>query len=96
MSDGARTAAADRTEGGSARSKEPDAGRPSAPAGGRAVQDLFATDEIFHRVIATASEEFGRSTRQLFSSGLAAGLSMSLSFIGAAALPPSLTLPVSG
>ncbi|MDX1577710.1 MAG: formate/nitrite transporter family protein, partial [Gemmatimonadota bacterium] len=55
-------------------------------AGGRAVKDLFATDEIFHRVIATAGEEFGRSTRQLFSSGLAAGLSMSLSFIGAAAL----------
>lgn len=57
-----------------------------APAAGEALRDLFSTDEIFHRLVTAAAEEFSRSTRLLFLSGLAAGLSISLSFLGMAAL----------
>jgi formate/nitrite transporter FocA (FNT family)/protein-disulfide isomerase len=57
-----------------------------APAAGSAVRDRFSADEIFQRVVATADEEFSRSNRLLFLSGLSAGLAMSLSFIGTAAL----------
>lgn len=58
----------------------------NAPATGEAVQDFFSTDEIFLRVAASADEEFSRSTRLLFLSGLAAGLSIGLSFMARAAL----------
>ncbi|WP_263818980.1 formate/nitrite transporter family protein [Salinibacter sp.] len=57
-----------------------------APAAGETLRDLFSTDEIFHRLVTAAAEEFSRSTRLLFLSGLAAGLSISLSFLGMAAL----------
>lgn len=60
--------------------------RSGAPASGQAVRDMFSTDEIFHRITATADEEFSRSTRLLFLSGLAGGLSIGLSFLGSAAL----------
>jgi formate/nitrite transporter FocA (FNT family)/protein-disulfide isomerase len=57
-----------------------------APAAGAAVRDRFSADEIFQRVVATADEEFDRSFRLLFLSGLAAGFAMSLSFVGVASL----------
>src|SRR5699024_4914407 len=57
-----------------------------APAAGSAVRDRFSADEIFQRVVATADEEFDRSNRLLFMSGIAAGLAMSFSFVGSAAL----------
>ena len=57
-----------------------------APAVGEAVQDIFTADEIFERVVATAEEEFSTTARLLFLSGLAAGLAISLSFLGVAAL----------
>lgn len=57
-----------------------------APAAGSAVRDRFSADEIFQRVVATADEEFSRSNRLLFLSGLAAGIVMSFSFLGSAAL----------
>ena len=60
-----------------------------APAAGHAVRDLFSTDEIFQRLVATADEEFVRSTRLLFLSGLAAGLSIGLSFVARAAVTAS-------
>ncbi|MAQ94955.1 transporter [Rubrivirga sp. SAORIC476] len=63
-----------------------DRSESGAPASGHAVRDLFSTDEIFQRVVATADEEFVRSTRLLFFSGLAAGLSIGLSFVARAAL----------
>lgn len=63
-----------------------DQAESGAPAGGRAIRDMFSTDEIFHRITATADEEFSRSTRLLFLSGLAAGFSIGLSFLGSAAL----------
>jgi formate/nitrite transporter FocA (FNT family)/protein-disulfide isomerase len=50
------------------------------------VRDIFSTDEIFQRIVATADEEFGRSARLLFLSGVAAGLSIGLSFVARAAL----------
>lgn len=57
-----------------------------ATASGRAVGDIFTTDEIFRRILATADEEFSVSTRLLFLSGLAAGLAMSLSLLGVASI----------
>lgn len=53
-----------------------------APSAGEAVSDIFATDEIFHRLLATADSEFSRSNRLLFLSGLMAGMSVGLSFLG--------------
>jgi formate/nitrite transporter FocA (FNT family) len=50
------------------------------------VSDIFSTDEIFHRLMATADEEFNRSARLLFLSGLAAGLSIGLTFLARASL----------
>ena len=52
-----------------------------APSAGAAVSDIFATDEIFHRLLATADSEFSRSNRLLFLSGLMAGISVGLSFL---------------
>lgn len=63
-----------------------DRSESGAPAAGEALRDLFSTDEIFHRLVIAADEEFSRSTRLLFMSGLAAGLSISLSFLGMTAL----------
>ena len=63
-----------------------DESESGAPAAGEALRDLFSTDEIFHRLVVAADEEFSRSTRLLFLSGLAAGLSISLSFLGMTAL----------
>lgn len=57
-----------------------------APAAGAAVRDRFSTDEIFQRVVATAEEEIDSSNRELFYSGLAAGLAITLSFLGHAAV----------
>lgn len=63
-----------------------DRSESGAPAAGDTLRDLFSTDEIFHRLVIAAEEEFNQSTRLLFLSGLAAGLSISLSFIGMTAL----------
>lgn len=52
-----------------------------APSSGEAVKDIFATDEIFHRILATADSEFSRSNRLLLLSGLMAGLSIGLTFL---------------
>lgn len=57
-----------------------------APTTGQAVSDIFSTDEIFQRIVVAADEEFSRSNRLLFFSGLAAGLSIALTFIGRVAL----------
>ena len=62
-----------------------DRAQSGAPASGHAVRDLFSTDEIFQRLVATADEEFVRSTRLLFLSGLAAGLSIGLTLMARSA-----------
>ncbi|WP_248906493.1 formate/nitrite transporter family protein [Halocatena marina] len=63
-----------------------DRSRRGAPAAGEAVRDMFSADEIFQRVTATADEEVERSTRLLFFSGLAAGLSVGATFLARSAL----------
>lgn len=73
-----------------------DRAESGAPAAGHAVRDLFSTDEIFQRVVATADEEFVRSSRLLFFSGLAAGLSIGLSFVARAALTAAVPGDSSG
>lgn len=67
-----------------------------APAAGQAVRDYFSTDEIFQRVAASADEEFDRPTRLLLFSGLAAGLSIGLSFYARAAVTAQVDSAVVG
>jgi formate/nitrite transporter FocA (FNT family) len=54
------------------------------------VEDIHDTNEIFTRIAANANQEFGRSTQLLFWSGLAAGLAISLSFLGMAAVESAM------
>jgi len=54
------------------------------------VGDIFGTNEIFTRIVANADREFGHSTQLLFWSGLAAGLAISLSFLGMATVEGAL------
>lgn len=61
-----------------------------APSAGEAISDLFSTDEIFHRILATADSEFSRSNRLLFLSGLMAGLSIGLTFLARVTFAGSL------
>ncbi|UPM44693.1 formate/nitrite transporter family protein [Halocatena salina] len=63
-----------------------DRSRRGAPAAGEAVRDRFSADEIFQRVTATADDEVERSTRLLFFSGLAAGLSIGATFLARSAM----------
>ena len=63
-----------------------DKSKHGAPSASEAVSDIFSTDEIFHRVMASALEESQRSTRLLFMSSLAAGLSIGLTFLARAGL----------
>jgi hypothetical protein len=58
-----------------------DRSRSGAPTAGEVIRDRFSGDEVFERIVATASYEFSCSDRQLFLSGLAAGLSITLSFL---------------
>ncbi len=53
-----------------------------APAVGEAVHDIFSADETFQRLTATALHEFGRTPRQLWFSGLGAGLALGAVFMG--------------
>lgn len=63
-----------------------DRAQSGAPASGAAVRDRFSTDEIFQRVVATADDEITATNRELFYSGLAAGLAITLTFLGHAAV----------
>jgi len=55
--------------------------RSGAPAVGEAVQDRFSSDEVFQRIIAAADEEVTSGSRELFFSGLAAGLAITITFM---------------
>lgn len=80
----------DRMMRGQAGDQGEDDGVPrsasGAPAGGRAVEDLFSADEVFQRLTATADHEFRRSPRMLWFSGMAAGFSIGTTFLSRAAL----------
>jgi formate/nitrite transporter FocA (FNT family) len=55
------------------------------------VEDIYDTNKIFTRIATNADREFGRSTQLLSWSGLAAGLTISLSFLGMAAVEGTLS-----
>lgn len=57
-----------------------------APEEGAVVRDIFTTDDIFRRIHVSAEDEFEKSKRLLFLSGLAAGGAMAFSFLGPAAI----------
>ena len=57
-----------------------------APKEGDTLKDYFSFPEIFRRVLATADEELSHNNLVLFWSGLAAGLSLGLSFLARAVL----------
>lgn len=67
-----------------------------APAAGEAINDYFSTDEIFQRVAASADEEFHLPSRLLRFGGLAAGLSIGLSFYARAAVTGQVESPLIG
>ncbi|UHQ98993.1 formate/nitrite transporter family protein (plasmid) [Natrinema zhouii] len=69
-----------------------DRSRSGAPAAGEAIRDMFSADEIFQRLVATADEEFRRSNRLLFMSGLAAGLAVTLTFLARSAVTAAVPL----
>lgn len=52
------------------------------PVGEAMPRGMFSADEIYQRVSATAVHEFQRTPRMLWFSGLAAGLSIGLCFLG--------------
>lgn len=66
--------------------QDTDEAEEGAPSEGRVVRDIFSTDEIFRRILVTADYEFATTSRLLFLSGLAAGLTISFSFIGPATI----------
>ncbi|GAB7009276.1 hypothetical protein JCM31271_12190 [Halorubrum trueperi] len=55
--------------------------RSGAPAVGEAVRDRFSSDEVFQRIIAAADEEVTSGGRELFFSGLAAGLAITITVL---------------
>ncbi|SFR31030.1 formate/nitrite transporter family protein [Halorubrum sodomense] len=63
--------------------------RSGAPAVGEAVRDRFSSDEVFQRIIAAADEEVTSGSRELFFSGLAAGLAITITFMLYASLTAS-------
>ncbi|MFP4228202.1 MAG: formate/nitrite transporter family protein [Salinivenus sp.] len=52
-----------------------------APSEGATISDRFDTAEVFKRVLVAADEEIGTPARELFFSGLAAGFSITLTFL---------------
>ncbi|MGM0388185.1 MAG: formate/nitrite transporter family protein [Natrinema limicola] len=63
--------------------------RSGAPAVGAVVRDRFSSDEIFQRIVAAADEEVTSGSRELFFSGLAAGFSITITFLLYASLTAS-------
>lgn len=57
---------------------------PEAPESGEVVQDIFTLDDIFRRILASADSELDKKTQLLFWSGLAAGLTLGLTFLARA------------
>lgn len=75
-----------RTDRVLTESWDPKRSRSAAPAGGAVVEDIFTTEEILERIVVSADDEFRKPDQFLIWSGFAAGLVMSLSFLGPAAL----------
>ena len=55
--------------------------KSGAPAVGEAVRDRFSSDEVFQRIVAAADEEVTSGSRELFFSGVAAGLAITITFL---------------
>jgi len=70
-----------------------DRARSGAPSAGRAIHDKFSADEIFQRIIASAHEEIDSPVRQLFFSGMAAGLAITLTFLAHASVKATVHGP---
>ena len=68
--------------------------RSGAPAVGEAVRDRFSSDEVFQRIIAAADEEVTSGSRELFFSGLAAGLAITITFMLYASLTAATDGPI--
>nr|WP_178916004.1 formate/nitrite transporter family protein [Natronomonas gomsonensis] len=60
--------------------------RSGAPAVGAVVRDRFETHEVFQRIIVAADEEIDTGTRELFFSALAAGFSITITFLALASM----------
>ena len=65
-----------------------------APAAGAVLRDQFETHEVFQRIVAAADEEATTGGRELFFSSLAAGFSITVTFLLYASLSASTDSPV--
>ena len=72
--------AAERAEGQPDR-REGATSRSGVPAEGQVVPDRFSSDEVFQRIVAAADEEITSGKRELFFSGVAGGLAISITFL---------------
>jgi formate/nitrite transporter FocA (FNT family)/nucleotide-binding universal stress UspA family protein len=54
---------------------------PMAPSTGSVVRDRFSSDEVFQRIVADADHEITSGARELFFSGVAGGLAISVTFL---------------
>jgi formate/nitrite transporter FocA (FNT family) len=52
-----------------------------APSTGSVVRDRFSSDEVFQRIVADADHEITSGARELFFSGVAGGLAISVTFL---------------
>lgn len=55
--------------------------KAGVPSEGHVVSDRFSSDEVFQRIIAAADEEITSGWRELFFSGVAGGLAISITFL---------------
>ncbi len=60
-----------------------------APAAGAVIRDRFSSDEVFQRIIAAADEEITAGKRELFFSGMAAGLAITITVLAYASMTAS-------
>ncbi|RBI58616.1 formate/nitrite transporter family protein [halophilic archaeon] len=72
----------DEDEDSPPRVRRRDRAASGAPAAGWALSDRFAWEEIHQRLLASADEVIGNTTRELFFSGFTAGFAIVLTFIG--------------
>ncbi|GAB3690358.1 hypothetical protein GCM10028857_26660 [Salinarchaeum chitinilyticum] len=66
---------------------------PMAPSTGSVVQDRFSSDEVFQRIVADADHEITSGVRELFFSGVAGGLAISVTFLLYASLSAQTDSP---
>jgi formate/nitrite transporter FocA (FNT family)/nucleotide-binding universal stress UspA family protein len=77
------------TESDDAESDQERSSQHRVPSEGAVVRDRFSSDEVFQRIIAAADEEVMSERSELFFSGVAAGLAITITYLLYASLTAS-------